>query len=431
MFSSVILALLLAVAGTSVQAQAITQPVESVGQAPSGTARLTLDEALDLAAQANPALRSARADVDASDGALMQAGARPNPQLSFLQEGFNGPERTTTVLVNQMVELGGKRRARLDVASYGKEEALAALDERSATLRSRVIAAFYEWLAAQRQLQVAAESADIAARSAELADKRARAGKVSPVESTKAKVAATGVQIELANAQTQVSIAAEKLVNVTGSDFVRGREPVGDIEALPSLEPLSAMLASLDDAPLARVARAGMLRSSAAISVERAKRVPDITVSAGMKRIVTGGVPGNQAVIGISIPLPLFDSNRGALLEAAHKAEKASADYDGAKAALQLELTQTYAGFQRSAQEAQRLKSDVLPAAREALNAMSRGYALGKFGFLDVLDAQRTLFQEQSRYVRALTDAQLAYAQLRRIVGTLLPSGAFRTTDYR
>ena len=136
-------------------------------------------------------------------------------------------------------------------------------------------------------------------------------------------------------------------------------------------------------------------------------------------------------MIGISIPLPLFDSNRGALLEAAHKAEKASADYDGAKAALQLELTQTYAGFQRSAQEAQRLKSDVLPAAREALNAMSRGYALGKFGFLDVLDAQRTLFQEQSRYVRALTDAQLAYAQLRRIVGTLLPSGAFRTTDYR
>ncbi len=365
----------------------------SIGQAPAQEgAALPLDEALGIAAGNNPLLRGARADVDASGGAFMQAGARSNPQLSLLQEGFGGTERTSTALLNQTVELGGKRQARLDVASYGREVALASLDARAAALRSDVIAAFYGLLAAQRQLRVAQESADIAERSAELAEKRARAGKVSPVEATKARVAATGVQIELANAAARLTIAAEKLVNVTGSPLVRGRPVSGDIESVPVVGSLAQLLPQLSDAPLARAAKAETLRANAAISVERAKRIPDVTFSVGMKRVVTGGVPGNQAVVGVSIPLPLFDGNKGALLESVHKAGKASAGFDSETARLQLELTQAYANYERSSLEARRLKADVLPAAREALDAMSRGYELGKFGFLDVLDAQRTLF---------------------------------------
>lgn len=389
---------------------------------------LSLDDALGIATQSNPLLRGARADADASQGTFMQAGARPNPEISLLQEGFGGTERTTTALVNQTLELGGKRRARLDVASYGREVALASLDGRGAALRSDVVAAFYGLLAAQRQLQVAQESADIAERSAELAGKRSRAGKVSPVEATKARVAATGVQIELANARTRVSTAGEALANATGSPLVRGRSATGDIETVPAVEPLSQLLQRLSNAPLSRVARAEMLRSNATISVERAKRIPDITISAGMKRVITGGIRDNQAVVGVSIPLPLFDTNKGALLEAVHKAEKANADFDSEKARLQLELTQAYANYENSTHAARRLKTDVLPAAREALDAMSRGYELGKFGFLDVLDAQRTLFQGQSQYVQALTDAHLAYADIGRLVGMPLRSDIDQTT---
>jgi len=392
-------------------------------------APLSLDDALGIAAQNNPMLRGARADADASQGTFIQAGVRPNPEISFLQEGFGGTERTTTALVNQTVELGGKRRARQDVASYGREVALASLDGRAAALRSDVVVAFYGLLASQRHLQVAQESAAIALRSAELAEKRARAGKVSPVEATKARVAATGVQIEFAKARIRVSTAVEKLANVTGSPLVRGRFAIGDIETMPPVEPLSQLLQRLPDAPLSRIARAEMLRSNAAISVERARRIPDITFSAGMKRVITGGIRDNQAVVGVSIPLPLFDSNKGALLEAVHKAEKANADFESERARLQLELTQAYANYESSTQAARQLKTDVLPAAREALDAMSRGYELGKFSFLDVLDAQRTLFQGQSQYVQALTDAHLAYADIGRLVGMPLRTDADQTTN--
>ncbi|MBY4686826.1 TolC family protein, partial [Burkholderia contaminans] len=118
--------------------------------------------------------------------------------------------------------------------------------------------------------------------------------------------------------------------------------------------------------------------------------------------------------------IPLFNTNKGALLEATHKAARANADLDRERTRLRLDLTQAYANFEAAAQEAQRLKADILPAARLALDAMSRGYELGKFSFLDVLDAQRTLFQGQSQYVRALADAHTARADIGRLVGTPL-----------
>ncbi|MDR5855763.1 TolC family protein [Caballeronia sp. LZ062] len=430
MFARTLAALVLISASPALYAQTAGGPSESAidlqksedSQRLAAPTALFLTDVLGLAAEANPMLRGARANLNASSGALMQAGARPNPSISFLQEGFGGTERTSTATVNQIIEFGGKRQARLDVASYGREVATASLDSSTATLRAQVIASFYGLLAAQRQLKVAEESAEIATRSADLADKRAKAGKVSPVEATKARVAASGVQIEVVNARARVSMAAEKLVTVTGATALRNRVVAGDIEGIPDMEPFSELAPRLDDAPLTRAARAEMLRSNAAISVERSKRIPDITLTAGMKRVVTGGTRDNQAVVGISIPLPLFDTNKGALLEAAHKAEKAEADFDSERANLRLELTQAYANYESAKQEAARLKVDVLPAARQALDAMSRGYELGKFSFLDVLDAQRTLFQEQSRYVQALTDAHLAVADIGRLTGTPLPT---------
>jgi outer membrane protein, heavy metal efflux system len=414
MFKPTFATLVLIAAASAVHAQTVTLPEISAVQVAQP---LTLDAALALAMQNNPLLRSARFNADASSGALIQAGARPNPELSLLQEGLSGAERTSTALLNQTIELGGKRQARLDAASYRREASLAALDGRAAALQAEVVGAFYGLLAAQRQLQFAEDSAGIAARSAGIAAKRAQAGKVSPVEATKARVAASAADIETANARRQVAIAIEQLANAMGGSVPRDRIATGDLDSVPPVEPLPQLLQRADSAPGPRAARAEALRADAAIAVEKARRIPNITISAGMKRIATSGSPRNQAVIGVSIPLPLFDRNQGGLLEAAHQAEKARADEDGERARVRLELAQAYANYENAADAAHRLRTDVLPAARDALDATSRGYELGKFGLLDVLDAQRTLSQGRSQYVQALANAHRAYAELGRLTG--------------
>jgi cobalt-zinc-cadmium efflux system outer membrane protein len=384
---------------------------------PDAAPALTLEDSLSLAARNHPTMRGAIAGADASFGAFMQAGARPNPDVSLLQEGFDKRDRTSTALVSQIIELGNKRQARLDVASYGRAAALASLDGSAALLRATVTDAFYGLLAAQRQKEVAQGSAQIAAQVAELARKRVVAGKVSPVEATKAQMAAAAVQIELASAQSRVATAREALVSAIGSDAVRERVLRDDLDAVPSAGPLPQWMQRLDTSPASRTAQAQMQRSNALVSVERAKRIPNLTISAGMKHVVSNGLPDNIAVVGVSIPLPLFDSNKGAISEAASNAQKASAEFEDQQIRLRLELTQAYANYENAASEARRLKDEILPAARDALYVSSRGYELGKFAFLDVMDAQRTLYQSQSRYVQVLLEAHRAYADIVRLAG--------------
>ncbi len=384
----------------------------------------TLNDALRLAAARNPQLRGARAAADASQGAFVQAGMRPNPDVSYLQESFQRQENTRTALINQRIELGGKRGYRMDVAAYGREASLAAVDAQSAAVRANVTSAFFGLLAAQKTLDVSTESTAIAQRSTDLVARRVSAGKVSPVEETKARIALAAAQIELTRAATSVAAAREKLANTLGGPWPGGGASDAAFDALPAMPPLVQLQAQLDGAPSTRQALANLRQSNARIALERARRIPDVTISAGYKRVTAGGRPDNQAVVGVSIPLPIFDTNRGAIMEATHNAAKAEADLAGEQLEQRLALAQAYAGYENATQEARRLKRDVLPAARDALDAMSRGYALGKFQFLDVLDAQRTLFDAQTRYIRALTDAHLTYAELDRLVGTSLAVAA-------
>jgi cobalt-zinc-cadmium efflux system outer membrane protein len=54
----------------------------------------------------------------------------------------------------------------------------------------------------------------------------------------------------------------------------------------------------------------------------------------------------------------------------------------------------------------------------EAFNAAHAGYTQGKFGFLDMLDAQRGLFEATGELVDALADYHVALAEIQRLTGT-------------
>jgi len=64
------------------------------------------------------------------------------------------------------------------------------------------------------------------------------------------------------------------------------------------------------------------------------------------------------------------------------------------------------------------LRDKTLPKARSAFEVTQKGYELGKFGFLEVLDAQRTLFQNQILYVRGLANYQRLVNEIERLIGS-------------
>ncbi len=149
---------------------------------------ISLAEALSTAMDANPDLAAARQEIGISEGVRKQAGLIPNPEISYDVEDTRRNTSTTTVTLSQPLELGGKRSARIEVATYGQTVAQLELDRRVNGLRADVVQFFYAALRAQTGLNLAKQSLELTERGLRIVDGRVRAGKSSPVEATRAQV---------------------------------------------------------------------------------------------------------------------------------------------------------------------------------------------------------------------------------------------------
>lgn len=383
-------------------------------------APLTLPAALALAAGANAELSAARHELSAMDGAVQQAGLLPNPTLEFerVDSRRNTDNlRETTVVLSQPLELGGKRGARVQAAQRGRDSAAAALAARQAEIRTQVIDAWFAVLAAQEQLRLAQEASELAERAAQATGRRVIAGKVSPVEETRARVAASSVKLELLRARSTLAVARKRLSAMWGNPAPRFEAAAGDIDQLPELPEQAMLHHRLAQAPAMALARSELASRQALAQVELTRRTPDITLNVGSQRSEELG--RSRMVVGFSVPLPLFDRNQGNVLETARRVDKARDELAATGLRLDSELAQAREEFDLAAQQALALRSEIVPGAQSAYEAASTGFEYGKFGFLDVLDAQRTLLEAKSQYLNALAEAHRAHAAIRRILGDI------------
>lgn len=378
-------------------------------------APLTLAAAVQAALSQHPLLRAATAELDASDGAVRQAGLLPNPVLGVDQEDLRSGTRTTTIQLSQTLELGGKRAARVALAQRGQDIAALDLLARRADIRADAVQAFFDALTAQERVKVADESLRIASSGVDAAVRRVTAGKVSPTEETRARVAQSTARIELRQAQAEHAAALRALAAATGMADGAVQRLDGDIDALPLAPSAVDIVARLPDAPGLRRAQLEVQRADAGVTLARASGVPDVTVGLGSKRDQQAG--RSQAVISLSVPLPVFDRNQGGQLEALRRRDAAHASAQAEALRLRSGLLQMADLLQARREEAQALKREVLPGAQSAYEAARTGFELGKFSFLDALDAQRTLLQVRSQYYAAVAQVHRTAAEIDRQLG--------------
>lgn len=415
-----------AAAQTLYAAPATTVPAANEA-APGASVPLTLQDAIRRAFEGNPGLQAARRDIDIAAGDRLQAAARPNPELSLTSEGLQKEQRTRTVQLSQSFELGGKRAARIAAAEVGGRIADADLAAYRSALRADVVSAFFDVVAAQERYQLAQASQQLAQRVSDAAARRVLAGKVSPVEETRARVAGAGSKIELNQAVSELALSKQRLVATWG-----GQAPRFDAVVAPELPSGAvpapdAVLAQLSSAPQAQRARLEIERQQALARLERSRRIPDLNLIVGTQRDEQAGQTGpSRTILGLSMPLPLFDRNQGNLLAALRRADKARDELTALENRLTAEIGAASARLDGARSELAILRSEILPGALSAYEAASRGFELGKFGFLDVLDAQRTLFQAKTHYVRALAQSHQAVAEIDRLSGQVEPDGALR-----
>ncbi|MGX1022705.1 cobalt-zinc-cadmium efflux system outer membrane protein [Pseudomonas sp. Y3 TE3536] len=378
---------------------------------------LSLPEALSAAFAQNPELTAAGREIGIAEGERRQAGLIPNPELSWEVEDTRSETRTTTVTLSQPLELGGKRGARIAVAGAGQTIAQLDLERQRNGLRADVVQAFHAALRAQTALELAQQSQALTERGLRVVQGRVTAGQSSPVEVTRAQVQLAQAQAQVRRAASQRSVAYQALARLTGSPVARfDRLLATDLSpgAAPAVE---ALLARVEQTAEWRLAAAQVERSEASLGSEKAQRLPDLTVSLGSQYSREDRERVN--VVGLSMPLPLFDRNQGNVLVAARRADQARDLRNAVELRLRSETRSALSQWATAMQEVQAYDRTILPSAQQAVDTATRGFEMGKFAFLDVLDAQRTLIEARGLYLQALASATDARAQVERLYGDL------------
>ncbi|HET7062482.1 MAG TPA: TolC family protein [Nitrosospira sp.] len=383
---------------------------------------LTLRDAIKLALQRNPDLAAFDKEVLALGGATLQAGLFRNPELDVVTEDVGSPVRPepvvqqfVTMRLSQLIELGGKRAARVNAASLGEELARKDYEARRLDLITMVANFFTDVLTGQERVRLAEDSIHLAQKVVDSTSKRVQTGKAPPLEETKAKMALSTTGIELELARRDLIAARKQLSLLWANPLPKFDKVTGYLESsilLPSYEELSRRVLN---SPMALRSAKNVEQRKALLEVENTRQVPDLIVNAAVRRYLqTDNV---TALAGFTIPLPLFNRNQGSIREAHQRLDKAIDEQMATDLRLNALLSKTYEALLGAQNEIKVLREDVLPGAKSAFNVASIGYELGKFSFLEMLDAQRTLFQNQLLYVRSLAAHQKLLNEIERLIG--------------
>ncbi len=378
-------------------------------------AELTLQQALKLAFEASPVLAAARREVEAAAAQVLQGSLRPNPEFTYQTEDASRISRTSSVEIGLPFETAGKREARVRAADLSREVALSDLDGRTLRLRAAVVAGFFDVLAAQELAALAADSVRLAQRATDIAAKRVAAGKVSPVEETRARVAEAGVRVTQTQADSELRNARRRLSSLWGNPSPNFSRAQGEVDRLGDLPPAEAIEQRLANSPLLQRAQRELARRQSLVTLEQSRAVPDFMLSVGVRRSIE--TQGNLALLGVTVPLPVANRNQGNILEALRREDKARDELFATQVALVSDVQQAIERVRARRDEAELLRRDVLPGARSAYDAATIGFENGKFSFLEVLDAQRTLFAVKSQYLNALANFHRAQAELEGLLG--------------
>jgi len=391
----------------------------------SAARSVTVGECLRRVAERSPQLKSGTYKTEAAARRAKQAARPLNPRLetevenvagSGTVEGVDAAE--TTVSVSQEIELGNKRRHRTAIAESETEVSRAEQEVRLRALLFETRGAALAVLAAQEKVRLAEDALALVRETESVAAARVEAGKATVLETERARAETAKAEIELETLKAEQRNAVRELALLWGEteptfDAVAGTFDVGP-SALP---PLDALILKAASNPELLAAEAQTRMYEARIAAERSARVPNLEVSAGVRRFEEGGDFG--FVAGAGIGLPFYTRNMDGVRAAEADAEAARLETVAARLKMEGHIRQLYARLGTLAAKNNRLKKSVLPAAERTLGLVKEAHKQGKAGYLDVLEARRALVDARFQIIETVTEYQGRSIELGRLTNTL------------
>jgi len=379
----------------------------------------TLPQAVDEALQHSPRIASADAAVNAAEGSVKQAGAMPNPELGLEGENLAGSgsysgtqSAEITYGLAQQIEMGGKRSAREAAAQQGYALARYTAAATRLDVVRDVKRAFTEAVVAQEMLTLAEDNLSIAQQEMKSVSRRVAEAASPLIQQSKAEVSLATAEFDQEQARETHQVARKRLATLLGRDAALTETL--DASMLYGITPPSTNTGdNLERTPDMLRLRAEEERATALLDIEKAGAIPDPTISLGVREL--RDTSDRAFVLGVSMPIPVFNSNSGNISRARAEASQTSSNQHQARLELLQRVTETKAALNTAYEKATRYSKRIVPASEKAFALARQGYGVGKFQYLEVLDAQRTMFDARNQYLTALRDYHARAADLERL----------------
>jgi len=398
----------------------VTIPVEAAERA---LRSISLAQALQRALAASPRLTAAERDIGIATGLKVQAGALPNPELSFELDNALGSGRykglqsaETNLQLSQLVELGGKREARLAGGDAGIGTAVWQRRATRLEVLSETAIAFITVVSAQRRIEIFDEQISSLDQLIPLLQKRVQEGASSPAETLRAQVAADLFRVDRERARTQLATARRDLAILTGDSSPRFGEAVGRLANVGQPPSFQSVLQAIEANPQLMRWTAVTAQRNAELILARLKPIPDVHLSAGWRHFQD--TDDNAVRLGVSIPLPVLDQNTGNIIAAEEVLAKTGAERAINKLVLISIAGRAYDALNGALAELKLLRTSVIPNARSAAETIQSGYLQGRFTLLELLDVRGSVLQALLREQEALQNFHIAIATIEGLVGS-------------
>ncbi|MEI6675948.1 MAG: TolC family protein [Verrucomicrobiota bacterium] len=380
------------------------------------TSALSLERAIRLALDHNPQLQASAARKDAAAGRALQARAWPNPELEVSADdlptrhgGFSQAKNMAGI--NQVVPYPGKKKADGEIGAADAAAGTAAWRLHRAELVREVKIAYCQVQTAERSAAVAADLVRVAEAAAAAANKRNVAGEIALQELLRAEIQLEQTKTEKVDAAREAAGARQELVRLLGRPDLGAAQLTGAPDESGKLALLNVAPSSILAGHPAMVA-ARARRDQAVATLRRAGLEPRPDVTVGVAAGRDEAANENLMALRLSIPLPLFDRNKGNQQEASAGVREAEAGIVATQQELLASWRTAVARYKAAAAQVTAHRERILPKSEQALSLVQTGFEAGKFNFIDYLDIQRTTAEARLAYQKKLLELNSARAEL-------------------
>lgn len=400
------------------------------GSRPLAAQVLTLEEARTRALQASPALAAAREAVEAAAGRERQAGAFPNPTVSYAREQTSRAGQTTWQnigVLEQRLDFGGARGARRDAAAHRRQATEADARALESELLFEVTRAYALAVAADQRALRAGEAATAFQRARRISRDRLAQGDVSGYADRRIGLEAarySALHAEALLARRSARLALGGLLSASANTLAVLDQPLDEALALP---PLGGTVDSLRRLALAsrlelQSAEADMAAARADARAFGREAFPTPTAGIGFKNEKAPGDPSAASgfVLQLSLPLPLWDGKRAGARAFDADARRLGAEANRLRQRIVQEVEQAWSAVLAAETQLEALRPQLGSEASAALAAAEAAYAEGEITLVEWLDAVRAYQDAEASYASLRAETVIQRAALERAVGTRL-----------